>query len=288
MSSHGTKLNIAAYRCMQTLLNLFNQDLSMNDLIDILERDGYGSFNNFVASKYINTCKSCGIDIQKINKKYTLVNLPFNMSFSPAETTLLLEMKEQIEKTRSEKLSQNFASLMNKIHMTYLKSSMGLKSSDNYKNIRVFEKACNAKSVVEITFNNKQSGLYKPEHIRYKNEHIYFIVNSKNGEEQLEANDVLNVKLTDKNVRKTRIVTEEIIYELSGKLAKRYQPRENEMIIKFKKNGSIVVSNKYEDKKDLLKRLMRYDSLCKVLKPDSCVEEMKEIIKNTLKNYDIN
>ena len=77
-----------------------------------------------------------------------------------------------------------------------------------------------------------------------------------------------------------------VIFEIKGSLAKRYQPRENEQITHFKNNGSIIITNRYEDKKQLLHRLMRYDSSCKVLKPKAYVAEMQEMIANTLKNYE--
>ena len=60
------KFNIASYKVLKTLLCLFQDNLSMQELISQLELSGYGPYNNYIVSKYINTLKCCGIDIQKI------------------------------------------------------------------------------------------------------------------------------------------------------------------------------------------------------------------------------
>ena len=91
------KVNNASLRVLQTLLCLFEQDLTMNELIQKLNSNGFGHFNNFVLSKYINTCKSCGIDIQKIKNRYTIVNFPIGMRFSAEEGELLYEINSLVK-----------------------------------------------------------------------------------------------------------------------------------------------------------------------------------------------
>ena len=99
--------------------------------------------------------------------------------------------------------------------------------------------------------------------------------------------EVIDIEVIDANAKKAKFESNEVIYELKGKLAKRYQLRENEQIIQYKSNGTIVISNKYENRKELLHRLMRYDSLCKILKPRDYVKEFKGMIKDALKNYQL-
>ena len=90
------KINQASLKVLKILSLLFEKNMTMNELVDAMNDNGLGPCNNFVVSKYINTCKSCGIDIQKINNKYTILNFPIGLRFSPTESELLFEVKNEI------------------------------------------------------------------------------------------------------------------------------------------------------------------------------------------------
>ena len=282
-----SKVNKASYRVLKTLLCLFENDLTMNELIDTMRKNVDPKFNNFVASKYINTCKCCGVDIQKVNGKYALVNIPFNNKFSDDETKLLYEIKQVSEGLRTEKISQIISSLFNKLHITYFKSEYGLKSSINQRIIRTFEKALAVNSEIDIIYEKGNTLHCKPIRINTKDKKIIFKVKHENEFIDVLPDEVIDIEVIDANAKKAKFESNEVIYELKGKLAKRYQLRENEQIIQYKSNGTIVISNKYENRKELLHRLMRYDSLCKILKPRDYVKEFKGMIKDALKNYQL-
>ena len=281
------KINEASYRVLKTLQYLFESDLSMNELIDVMQKNVDPKFNNFVASKYINTCKCCGVDIQKVNGKYALINIPFSNKFSDDETELLYEIKQVGESLKTEKISQIISSLFNKLHITYFKSEYGLKSSINRRIIKTFEKALAVNSEIDIVYEKGNVIHCQPVAINTKDKKVMFKVKHNDKLIYVFPDEVIDIEVTDANAKKAKFAANEVIFELKGKLAKRYQLRENEQIIKYKANGSIVISNKYEDKKELLHRLMRYDSLCKVLKPTECVDEIKGMIRDALKNYEL-
>lgn len=79
--------------------------------------------------------------------------------------------------------------------------------------------------------------------------------------------------------------TKETIFELSGKLSKSYLLKEEERIIDFTKD-KIVIANYSKDKIELFKRLLRYDTFCKVTFPKSDVEKFKNLIEKSLANVD--
>ena len=279
------KINEAAYRVLRTLLYLFERDLTMNEIIELMSENVDPSFNNFVASKYINTCKGCGVDIQKVNGKYALINIPFSKKFTDMETELLYEIKQVSESFKSEKVSQIISNLFNKLHITYFKSEYGLKSSINRRIIKTFEKALAVNSEIDVIFENGDVLKCSPSELITHGGKVLFKVKSNNELKEISPDEVIDIEVYDKNAKKAKLEQNVVIYELKGRLAKRYQLRENEQIIKYKSNGSIVISNKYEDRTELLRRLMRYDSLCKVLKPTECVDEIKGMIKSSLSNY---
>ncbi len=279
------KINIASYRVLKTFSLLFENNLTMNELIFALNTDNSGSYNNFVISKYINTCKSCGIDIQKINGKYSLINTPFGAKFLPEETELLFDMETAAKKSKTANAENIITNLIQKLHLNNYKSSYGIKSSENYRLIKYFEKACVAESEVYLIYKTGERIQCLPKEITTENKKMIFkcVVNSKM--EDINPDDLADIKLSNDAVRKTKLNGGEVIYELSGKLAKRYQLRENEQVIRYKANGTIVISNKYEKKEQLFRRLMRYDSLCKIIKPQEYVNEFKKILDDTLNNY---
>ena len=286
MTKKLPKINNAAFRVLKTFKFLFEEDLTMNELIDklnnSLDEQDKSEYNNFVVSKYINTCKCCGIDIQKIDGKYAIVNSPFGEKFTEGEAQLVYELINNKENKKLKKLSDD---LLTKLHLPAYKSSNGLKSSESCRIIKLFEKALTGSSQTELILRNGEVIKCLPKEIKAQKGKIILHVETDGGIKEVCADDLADINLSDKSVRKLKNEPKDVIFELRGKLAKRYQLRENEQIIRFKNNGSIVVSNKYEDKEELLRRLMRYDYLCKIVRPASYVEEIKKMINNTLSNY---
>ena len=71
------KKNIASIQVLKTLKALFEGEYTMAELIQKLnENEKEPVFNNSVISKYINTCRYCGIKILKINNKYFITKTP--------------------------------------------------------------------------------------------------------------------------------------------------------------------------------------------------------------------
>jgi len=277
------KINIAALRMLTTLLCLFDKNLSMEELVEELNATKTGSYNNFVVSKYINTCKSCGIDIQKIYNKYSIINFPIGMKFSPDESKLLYEIKQNSEHVRSSKVAPVIDRFIEKLHLTFFKSNNGLPSSNNYRIIKLFEKACQSNSRVKVVYKNKTFIECLPKELKVVDKKIVFLANENDENFEINPDEVLDVSLLE--TKKASAESDVVTYELYGNLAKRYQLRENEQIINLRRKKSIVIQNRYEDKEELLHRLMRYDSSCKILKPLSYVKDMKKMIEKSIANY---
>lgn len=288
MSNKRPKINIASYRVFKTFNCLFEDDLSMQDLItklnDTRNNIDRSEYNNFVVSKYINTCRCCGMDIQRLEKKYALMNFPFGDKFTDEETLLIFDLMNSEENKKTKKLTNEF---LTKLHLPLCKSSNGLKSNENFRIIKLFEKALSAKSDVKFIFRDGKTYSCSPKDILVDKGRICFSVFSNDGIKHIYPDNIADIKLSDSRIRKIKTHSGEVIFELRGKLAKRYQLRENEQIVRIDSDGTMVISNKYEEKNELFRRLMRYDYLCKLLRPKSYVEEFKQLIDDTLKNYGI-
>ena len=74
-------------------------------------------FNNSVISKYINTCRYCGIDIPKINNRYCVTSLPFGLDVTQKDVELLEEIQDfarMLLPTKTNKYLKMFISKINK------------------------------------------------------------------------------------------------------------------------------------------------------------------------------
>ena len=68
------KKNLSSMQVIKTLQILLQGDYTMNELIEQLNaNESEPIFNNSVVSKYINTCRYCGIEIPKIHNKYKVI-----------------------------------------------------------------------------------------------------------------------------------------------------------------------------------------------------------------------
>lgn len=280
------KMNIASYRVLNTLLCLFHNNLTMSELIAQLEKSGYGPYNNYIVSKYIHTLKICGIDIQKIQNRYCIINFPLGMKFSSTDAQLLYDIKLKSEKISLEDMRFTIGKFFDKIHLSFYKSGTGLLSSPNFNVIKNLEHAHKTNSEVILTYEDEKKEECYVRDIKISGGKYYFVAVNKNGAKQIDPDKIYNVELLNKK-SKIDYTNLSVTFELSGRLAERYQLRENEQIIKYKDNGSIVILNEYEDRHVLIQRLLRYDSSCKVIGPTDFLNEFKSVVRNSLANYDI-
>lgn len=280
------KMNIASFRVLNTLLCLFNNNLTMSELISQLEKSGYGPYNNFIVTKYIHTLKACGIDIQKINNRYCIINFPIGMKFSSTDTQLLYDIKLKSEKMVINDMSYTIAKFFNKIHLSFYKSGIGLLSSPNFNVIKHLEQAYKSNTEVILTYIDERKEECFVRDVKVIQGKYFFVIVNKNGVKEINPDDVVNVQVLNKK-SKIDFSNMNVTFELMGKLAERYQLRENEHIIKYKDNGSIVILNEYEDRRVLIQRLLRYDSSCKVIGPADFLKQFRDIISGSLENYDI-
>ena len=77
MIKESLKKNLSSIQVLKTLQVLLQGNYTMQELINKLNtNEETPIFNNSVISKYINTCRYCGIDIPKIHNKYFVASMP--------------------------------------------------------------------------------------------------------------------------------------------------------------------------------------------------------------------
>src|SRR5574344_72442 len=285
MSRTTTKVNAASLKVLYTLQLLFERNLKMDELIHFYELYHNEYLSNFVMSKYINTCRYCGIDIKKIEGKYTILNFPIGINFSTSELSLFRELRNCCGKIKLENLADNMQNIIQKINRRINNPIAPISISKlNDNKIKTFEKACIVSQKIKILFNDERAIQCEPVDILVDENKIKFSIFDGNESKEFSPDEIKSVKILPQKSQ-TKFMPTTVLFELKGKLAKKYQIRDHEQVLKINSNGNFVITNRFEDKTKLLHRLMRYGENCKIISTKSYVKEMKELIDNTLSNY---
>ena len=274
-------------RVLQMLHLLFQKNYTMNELMEALSEITGEKCSNFLVCKYINTCRFCGIDIQKINGKYTLLKLPFGLNFSDEELKLIADIRHFCSGMRVSKTVRSINSIIKKINQRSDKYYARANVIEDDENIEKFEEAIEKGFKIEFKYTEdgkKHNILCEPLELDYDNDTLGFIVNHNGDRKRVFHADIIEITITSIKASKNMASTA-VVFQLKDILAKRYTLKAGERIVDTNLDGSINVLNKSEDKKTLLHRLLKYGNLCEVISPRAYKKEMLSIIDKTLENY---
>ena len=270
---------------LKTLQVLLQGNYTMQELVSILnENENEPLFNNSVISKYINTCRYCGIDIPKIHNKYFVASMPFGLELDVKDTDLLERLQNIIRQEMSKKNNKIFDGFIEKINRFSNKKISRVEKATYQISVEMFERAIKEKRKIRLMFKNKAIWDCIPLNIAENKGKNFFHVLANGHEKMVDTERVSGIEvLSDKFVK--NYSEQVVVFELKTPLAQRYSLRENERLIKPFDGKSITVSNHGEGKEILLSRLLRYDDKCEIINPKIYREEMKEIIDSALRNY---
>ena len=285
MSKLSNKKNISSMQVLKTLQVLLQGNYTMQELVSILnENEKEPLFNNSVISKYINTCRYCGIDIPKIHNKYFVASMPFGLELDVKDTDLLERLQNIIRQEMSKKNNKIFDGFIEKINRFSNKKISRVEKATYQISVEMFERAIKEKRKIRLMFKNKAIWDCIPLNIAENKGKNFFHVLANGHEKMVDTERVSGIEvLSDKFVK--NYSEQVVVFELKSPLAERYSLRENERLIKPFDGKSITVSNHGEGKEILLSRLLRYDDKCEIINPKIYREEMKEIIDSALRNY---
>ncbi len=281
------KVNVSSLRVLQMLQLLFEKDYTMNELMAALSEVSKERCSNFLVSKYINTCRFCGIDIQKINGKYTLLKLPFGIEFSDDVLSLFDDIRKYSSELRLGKNIRAYNSLLSKINKRSDRYYSKIETPEDDKNIQSFEFAI--ENTLKINLNYIEKGksiliLCDPLELTSEGRKLAIIINYNGERKKILYQDVISIAAS--NIKSSgSILSTSVIFKLHNQLARRYTIRPDEKVVGIEDDGSITVLNKTEDKQSLLNRLLKYDTLCEIVSPKVYKKEMKQLIDDTLANY---
>ena len=287
MAKEIVKKNQSSMQVIKTLLVLLQGNYTMQELVEKLnEKEKDSVFNSSVVSKYINTCRSCGIDIVKVHNKYFVASLPFGMDLTNKELELFIKLQEGVKNNFSPRVNKNFDKLISKISKYSNKRIIRVDKKTANITFDMFEKAIEEKRKVALMFKTKTVLECIPLGIVNNNGKVYFNVLVDNKEKMILVSRITGLEVLGVNFF-PNCADRTTVYKLTGGLASRYTLRENEVILTNSLPDHIAVSNNGEPQEILLPRLMRYDKNCEIVSPADFRNSIKEMIDKTLANYGV-
>ena len=287
MAKEIVKKNQSSMQVIKTLLVLLQGNYTMQELVEKLnEKEKDSVFNSSVVSKYINTCRYCGIDIVKVHNKYFVASLPFGMDLTNKELELFIKLQEGVKNNFSPRVNKNFDKLISKISKYSNKRIIRVDKKTANITFDMFEKAIEEKRKVALMFKTKTVLECIPLGIVNNNGKVYFNVLVDNKEKMILVSRITGLEVLGVNFF-PNCADRTTVYKLTGGLASRYTLRENEVILTNSLPDHIAVSNNGEPQEILLPRLMRYDKNCEIVSPADFRNSIKEMIDKTLANYGV-
>ena len=288
MDKVSNKRNLSSMQVLKTLQILMEDNYSMQELIEKLNRNEEDAiFNNSIISKYINTCRYLGFEIPKINNKYYVTKLPFGMEFSDIDINLIKNLYNIARNEMANKSFRIFDNLIEKINRFANKKIVRVDKDSYQFSYELFEQAIKKKRKINLIFRNRAKLECIPLCIVDSENKTFFKVYNKR-ERMIDINRLSGIEVLDEQYQspyKNEPII--VVYKLKNKLAQRYELRENETLISF--NGDTkVIQNQDENQEELLSRLLRYDVDCEIIKPQSYRDSMKKLLEDALSNYGIN
>ena len=287
MVNISQKRNLSSMQVMKTLQIILENNYTMAEILQKLnDNESTPIFNNSVVSKYINTCRYCGMKIYKIQNKYFVSSMPFGLRFDEKDINCLSEIRDVVENKMSKKSISVFNNFLDKINKFADKKIGKVEKGSYTEAFEVFEHAIADKRKIRIMFISGKNIEGIPITITSNKGRLFFNIFTNNKQHLYDVSRVSAVEETSEKFV-GYYGAKNVVFTLKDKLAKRYETRENEIILNSHQDGSITVTNKCENPEMLLSRLMRYDDKCEINIPEDIRNQMKTVIDNTLKNYGI-
>ena len=280
------KQHNSCVRVLEFLKLLFGEDIDIKDV----NRTNSREFGEIEATetflKYIYTLEASGLEIEKIDKKYSLCSYFSQIDLNEREIDILVEVFKMFDTCCIENQRSDFIKLKDKIiKLLSLKSRTLFIEKLNAKSVlrceklsqiaENFRKYVDLQQKLNICYNGKNITV-EPKKVEIENKKIYLTVyNPKKANfmklltENISSIEVLPLKSNILNI------TETIVFEVYDRLAVNYRLRENEHVQNFSDNHKTIV-NCGEDKSLLLKRLLKYGENCKIISPKTFKEEYLE------------
>ena len=294
MSKSYLKSSDTSSRVALLLRELIKRPLDYTDIMKLFdEKNKKPVYTTVVLNKYINTLRTLGLQIKRSEKKYTLLTFLYQIVLTDEEIHALNNFEVAILKFGTDKEIKTFLNIKRKILKffdkkaqnelnnyteRYLTGMLGLK-------VKMLGKICDDGQNVKIRYKSEVFTV-EPRQILFVDNKIYF-----------ECTDVKNFKIKKLPVEKVTLLKQlplknknillsnSVIYEISGRLANNYKLKDGEKLI-ANEGDKKVIKTENEDYELLSRRLIRYKNYCKILKPTEFRDYFEKFTDKILTMYE--
>ena len=269
---------------------LLKKKISKEELLSNL------SIKNSTLYKHLNLIKKAGFNLAQEEDFYSLLTHKNMIEFAKYELSLFSYLLLLAFIMLPNKKFIKFQNTINKILCTtnnkdacyvkekyenYRLTSFNKHYSEKITTLKKYSES--KKRIIVTTKKAEELSILPNDYIWEKNKLFLEYFDEENNLKRILMDNIVKI-IENKNEFKI-FQTKETIFELYGKLAKSYLLKDEERILDFSKD-KIVIANYSEDKEKLFRRLLRYDTFCKITFPKKDVEEYKMMIEKSLANID--
>lgn len=272
------KRHNSCVRVLEFLKLLTQNDVCLNNIYE----NSQEKFKNIEATetflKYINTLYISGLKVKKVGKNYSLCNAITTVSFSKQEFDLLLKIYNDFNNCciscDKDDFDLFFTNIFKFLHLedkaVFLKKIANSRMDTCQKvfaqKTQYYQNLISLKQKLKITYND-ETFIAEPHELSIENGTIYLIVYKPQdaGIIKILTDNIQNLEILPVKIKSSGI-TETVVFEVYDRLAFNYRLRDCERIQTFSDNKKVIV-NRGEDRKQLIRRLLKYGENCKVLLP---------------------
>lgn len=292
MKTHSTVERVIYAFCL-----LLKKPEGLNKMLLLLQKNDI-KINRETLLKYFKTFRAFGCKIVKREGKYRLLSVPFSLNLTKENFNSLVALENLAAHLFGDNIHQNFNVAMEKIcrfsNLDEKNYKCALLAEHNEPKIRLKVRLQKIKellkfdgenSKIQISYDGKAMKISDIS-FKYADNKVFVKAFSEKTQkyETLLLNKIRNIKPTPEVISNV-LPAQSTVFELKGRLKEAYTLREGELVLRQDENR-IVVSNNLEDKNELLKRLLRYGTMCKIILPKSDVESFKRMVKKMIKNLE--
>jgi predicted DNA-binding transcriptional regulator YafY len=163
------------------------------------------------------------------------------------------------------------------------------KDAENTPLLECLERYCQEGQLLEISYETAKNGyvvkLIEPHQVICVGKQLYLVGNDPKTAKKIryEIKRIRSHKQYPTKNRNLSLKTT-VVFKLTGRLAKSYRPYTGEVV--SEKDGCLLVDHATEEPEYLLKRLLKYGSLCEVISPDSACQQMLQMVQHLISGLD--
>lgn len=264
------------------------------------------SVHSVTLNKYINTLKLFGLDVYKEKNSFHLTNPPYKVNFSETELQLLFLLKKCTNNLKENNIDyEEFNKFLNTLEMRFSDKTQEIwqqiidenqpDRSFYYEHldnkINICSKLCKEDFSVEILYykmnkNKEYQMIAKAQKLLYRKNAIYLqVLNAKTRQiGTINLNKITSIKQQPTKISSSFTTNKMTVFGIRGTLAQNYKLRPWELA-ESSKNGWVIIINRDESEDELIKRILKYGDMCKVITPLELRQKIKNCIDETLNLY---